>query len=74
MRDLLIVLADVARSSKEEDATLLTLSAPARKDSRFTKILTFVAMLCLPGSLDTVIHPINFYQELKLIIGSVDCF
>jgi hypothetical protein len=54
MRDTLKALTELGISAKEESESLRILSEQAQKDARFTKILTFVAMLYLPASLIAV--------------------
>lgn len=54
IRDMLKVLTELGKSSKEESERLRIISEQAQKDARSTKILTFVAMLYLPASLIAV--------------------
>jgi hypothetical protein len=53
-RHMLEVLADLGKSAKEESEGLRILNEQSQHDARFTKILTFVAMLYLPASLVAV--------------------
>ncbi len=57
MRGMLKVLADLGASAKQESESLRVLSEQAQSDARFTKILTFVALLYLPASLVAVSRP-----------------
>ena len=47
-------LADLGRTAREDSAALKRLTEQTRRDSRSTKILTFVALLYLPASLVAV--------------------
>lgn len=57
MRDMLKVLTDLGTSAQQESESLRMLSEQAQDDARFTKILTFIAMLYLPASLVAVSSP-----------------
>lgn len=48
------VLSELGSSSREENKAMIVLTKQGRQDSRFMKILTFIAMLYLPASLVAV--------------------
>ena len=48
------VLTDLGTSAREENKAIIVLTKQGRKDSRFMKILTFIAILYLPASLVAV--------------------
>lgn len=48
------ILTEIGEETKRDNAAIVVLTQQARKDGRFAKTITFVAMLYLPASLVAV--------------------
>lgn len=59
------VLTELGQAAKQENAAIMKLTEKGRRDSRSTKILTFIAMLYLPASL-VAVSPQNVRVQVLL--------
>ena len=70
------VLTELGNAARQENATLMILADQARQDSKFMKILSFVAVLYLPASLIAVsanqcLYINRYHKRLKSISKTI---
>ncbi|KAK4212632.1 hypothetical protein QBC37DRAFT_465241 [Rhypophila decipiens] len=63
MRDMLKLLTDLGNSAKNESESLRVISEQSARDSRFTTVLSFTAILYLPASLVATIFSSNLVRS-----------